>query len=210
MDPISILKKHSEHAGAHLRLNASLLEEISKIKLPFTSKNYYAFCDKYITDEAHEYLFIDGEEKYFREIATDYETLKYISYLRGLYKKNAVFCDIGCGIGNIVLYAGKSGFDSFGYEINTGLKPIHKKAKIAVEYGDILKMDLSRLNEADVIYLYRPINDDRLMNKLFGLIYKHSRDGAIILYNYPHARSLKNYRSILLGEYEDMVILVKT
>lgn len=209
MDPVSTLIKHSERPGTFLRLNASLLETIRKLRLPFTSKNYYAFCDKYLSDEVHEALFVDGEEKYFREIAADYDTLKYISYLRGLFKKDAVFCDIGCGIGNIVLYAGKLGFNSFGYEINMGLKPIHEKVKVSVEYGDILKMDLTRLSEAHVIYLYRPINDTRLMNKLFALVHRHSRDGVIIFYNYPHARSVKNYRSIFLGEYDDMMLLVK-
>ena len=125
------------------------------------------------------------------------------------FPDSATFCDIGCGIGNVVLYAGKMGFDAFGYEINTLLTPLHKKLKLDIEYADILKSDISRLKEADVIYIYRPINDHSLMDKLFSLVHKHTKKDVVILYHYPHSRSIRGFQTILLGEYDDIIALVK-
>lgn len=209
MKPFAFFKKHSKAAGKHWQLSDTLLNEIAGTRLPFTSRNYYSFCDKYLDEDAHEALFLDGEEKYFREIAADYDILKYLYYLRAQYRETPVFCDIGCGIGNMVLYSGKMLFRSFGYEINTKLKPVHQKAKVEVLYGDILETDLSRLKDVDVIYLYRPINDAALMNRLLGLLHRHSKPDVTVLYNYPHTRAIKGYQTVLLGRHDDMIALVK-
>lgn len=209
MKVVSYLKKHSRKSGKHWQLNEQLLDEIAGIKLPFTSKNYYAFCDRYLEEDAHEALFLDDEDKYFREIATDYDTLKYLYHFRQLVENDPVFCDIGCGIGNVVLFTGKMGCRSYGYEINKGLQPLHRKLKLDVEYANILHSDLSRLKTVDLIYLYRPINDTKLMNKLFSLIHVHTKKDVLLLYNYPHTRSIKGFQTILLGEYDDIIALVK-
>ena len=209
MTAASFLKKHSRKEAKYLQLNAGILHDINTLKLPFSSKNYYAFCDKHLDDDANEALFLDGDEKYFREIATDYETFRYFAWLRNLHGQEAVFCDIGCGIGNTLHYTSKMGYRSFGYEINKFLQPVHKKIKAEVEYENILEADLARLRTVDVLYLYRPINDTRLMNRLFRLIHQNTRKDVVILYNYPHTCALKGYQAILLGPYEDMVVLVK-
>jgi hypothetical protein len=209
MKLVSYLKKHSRQSGKHWQLNEQLLEKIAGIKLPFTSKNYYTFCDKYLKEDVHDALFLDGDEKYFREVATDYDNLKYLYFFRQLWEREPVLCDIGCGVGNVVLYTGKMGFKSYGYEVNAKLKPLHKKLKLDIDHSDILKSDISRLKTADMVYLYRPINDTKLMNKLFALVHAHTKNDVVILYNYPHSRSIKGFKTILLGEYDDMIALVK-
>jgi hypothetical protein len=209
MKAASFLKKNAKKEAKYLQLNAGILHSINSLKLPFTSKNYYAFCDKYLDDDANEALFLDGGEKYFREIATEYDTFRYFHFLGGLYSSKPVFCDIGCGIGNTLHYASKLGFETFGYEINKFLAPIHKKLKADVTYEDILKADLARLATVDLLYLYRPINDSRLMNRLFSLIHKHTGNDLVICYNYPHAKTLKGFDTIGLGPFEDMIILLK-
>lgn len=209
MKPASYFKKYSTAKGKDRQLSEALLETITHVKLPFTSKNYYAFCDKHLEEDVHDALFVDEDEKYFREIATDYDTLKYLYYFRLQFPDSTTFCDIGCGIGNVVSYAGRMGYNAFGYEINTLLKPLHKKLKLDIEYADILKSDISRLKEADVIYIYRPINDHQLMDKLFCLVHKHSKKDVTIFYNYPHSRSIPGFQTILLGEYDDIIALVK-
>jgi 2-polyprenyl-3-methyl-5-hydroxy-6-metoxy-1,4-benzoquinol methylase len=209
MNPVDYLKKHSQESGKYRQLNERLLNEIAAIKLPFSSKSYYAFCDKYLEDDAHEALFLDEHEKYFREIATDYDTFKYLYHLGQLYKNAAVLCDIGCGIGNVVLYAAKMGFLSYGYEINRELQPIHEKLNLDIQYDNILQSDLKRLKTVDIIYIYRPINDTKLMNKLFSSIHVQAKKDVLILYNYPHVKSIKGFQTILLGEYDDIIALVK-
>ncbi len=209
MKPDSYFKKNSTAKGKDRQLSEALLETITHVKLPFTSKNYYAFCDKHIEEDVHDALFVDEDEKYFREIATEYDTLRYLYHFHLQFPDRNKFCDIGCGIGNVVLYAGKMGYDAFGYEINKLLQPLHKKLKLDIEYSDILKSDISLLEEADVIYLYRPIHDARLMVRLLSLVHAHTKKDVVIFYNYPHSRSIRGFQTILLGEYDDIIALVK-
>jgi hypothetical protein len=209
MRPVTFLKKQARQNGKTLQLDPQVLDRIAGLKLPFTSKNYYAFCDKYLDEDANEALFLDGDDTYFREIATDYDSFKYLQFLRQLYDKEPVLADIGCGIGNVVHYAGKLGFKSLGYELNPLLAPIHKKIGAEIVYGDILKTDLTGLKVADVVYLYRPMNDTHLMNKLFARIYEYTGKDVVILYNYPHSKNIKNYTTIYLANYDDLVLLVK-
>ena len=46
-------------------------------------------------------------------------------------------------------------------------------------------MDLSFLKDADIIYLYKPIYDDSLANKLIDKILKKTKKGVIIIYCNP-------------------------
>ena len=206
MKAITFIRKHLQ--SGNKRLDDGLLQDINAIKLPFTSRNYYAFCDKYLPENVNEDLFLDENEKYFREIATDYDTLKYLYYFQRFYT-DPVFCDIGCGIGNVVHYTGRMGYSSFGYDINTFLKPVHGRIKADVVYADILKDDLARLATVDVLYIYRPINDKHMMNRLFRLIHQNTKRELVVFYNYPHSKSVKGYDTIELGQYDNMVLLLK-
>jgi SAM-dependent methyltransferase len=209
MKPAAFLREHARPVGSFLQLSEETLEEVARQKLPFTSRNYYAFCDKYLDEDANEALFLDEDEKIFREIATDYDIFRYFSFLRRFFKTAPVFCDLGCGIGNVLHYTRKLGYSSYGYEINGALRTVHARHKMQVLYEDVLKADLGRFGETDVLYLYRPINDTRLMNKLLALIHRHTAEDVIICYNYPHSRTIKGYTTLALGPYEDMIILLK-
>lgn len=204
---IKFIRQNSSKTSGHLLLHETVANEIMAMKLPFTEKAYYTFCEKYVDDDAEEALYMDEANNYFREITTDYDTLKYFSFLRQFYNSPA-FCDIGCGIGNLLYFAGKIGYQSFGYEINKTLHPIHKKLKLDVVYEDITTSDFTRLQTANIIYLYRPINDDVLMDRLFARIYKETAEDVIVLYNYPHTRQIKGFDTITLNPYDDHVIML--
>lgn len=70
-------------------------------------------------------------------------------------------------------------------EYQLGLQKFHKKLNLNVIYGDLLKIDLSFLKDADIIYLYRPIYDDFLAKKLINKILKNSKKEVIIIYCNP-------------------------
>ena len=209
MNAVSFFRKHAHKKAKYLQLDAGILHDIHTSKLPFTSRNYYAFCDKYLDDDANEALFLDENEKYFREIATDYETFRYFHYVLPLLGPGALFCDIGCGIGNTLVYTQKLGFTAFGYEINRFLSPLHKRLKLDVVFDDIITCNAGRLADADVLYLYRPINDTQLMNRLFTIIHKNCREDVLVFYNYPHSRRLRGFETVELGRHDDMIALLK-
>ena len=72
-----------------------------------------------------------------------------------------------------------------GVEFQSELKKFHKKLNLDVIYGDLLKIDLSFLKDADIIYLYKPIYDDSLANKLITKILRKAKKEVIIIYCNP-------------------------
>jgi SAM-dependent methyltransferase len=210
IDATGYLRKNCiEDEKKVVRITPELAEAIARQKLPFTERAYYTFCEKYLPENVEEILYHDEEETYFREIATDYDTLKYISFLRRFYASPEL-CDIGCGIGNVLHFAQKLGYKAFGYELNKGLQPLHKKLQLDVVQGNILETDMTRLATADIVYMYRPVNNDKLMNKLFRKIYDTTKPNIVMLYNYPHSYKIKGFDTIRLGVYDaDMIVLLK-
>ena len=90
------------------------------------------------------------------------------------------------------------------------MKPIHKYLNIDVAYGDCLKIDLSILNDVDVVYLYRPIYDDALASKLIEKIYSNTKDDVIIVYTMPDDIIYEDdkFDRIFIST-SDIVILIK-
>ena len=93
---------------------------------------------------------------------------------------------MGCGIGSFAYFAEKLGYNVTGIEGQVALKKFHKELGINVIYGDFFKIDMSILKNMDVIYLYRPISDFELSNKLMDLIYKNTKKEVVIVYRFAH------------------------
>jgi len=128
--------------------------------------------------------------KTYREVCSLFPRLYVLNAI-----KQAVFgdtksklCDIGCGIGTTVYFAEKMGFDAIGVEKQTILKKFHDKLNIKVIYGDFFNMDFSFLKDMDVIYLFRPIKDEKISDKLLNKIYRNTKKDVIIYYNLSHLR----------------------
>jgi SAM-dependent methyltransferase len=169
--------------------------DIKNIKLPFSNGEYESFIHN-LSPETHdedgrlidaEYYngFLYNNEKYCREVTSHYDYLKLVKYLFD-YNNNLKFYDLGCGIGSLLYFAKKIGYrDPVGVEYQKDLKEIHEKLNLDVIYGDLLKIDLSFLKDADIVYLYKPIYNDSLANKLIDKILKNTKDGVIIIYCDP-------------------------
>jgi SAM-dependent methyltransferase len=168
---------------------------IEKVQLPFSKKEYESFVHN-LSPETHdedgrlkdsEYYngFLYNSEKYCREVTSNYEYLKLVKYLFD-FNSNYKFYDLGCGIGSLLYFVKKIGYkNTVGVEYQEELVKIHKKLNLDVIYGDLLKMDLSFLKDADIIYLYKPIYDDSLANKLIDKILKNTKDSVVIIYCDP-------------------------
>lgn len=170
--------------------------DIQKIKLPFSRKEYESFIHNLSPDRYDEigyfmdcdyyngFLYHDDDE-YCREVTSDYDYLKLVKYLFD-YNNNFKFYDLGCGIGNVLYFVKLIGYKNpVGVELQSELKEFHEKLNLDVIYGDLLKMDLSFLKDADIIYLYKPIYDDSLANKLINKILRKTKKGVIIIYCDP-------------------------
>lgn len=109
------------------------------------------------------------------------------------------FLDVGCGIGTKLLLAG-SQFETFGLEINSKYAEMARQlvdigystcdckddkdcgfrhAKTHIFEGDALKFN--RYDEFDVIYFYRPFQDDRKQRRLEAQIIEQAKEGAVVL-----------------------------
>jgi len=169
--------------------------DINKVKLPFSNKEYESFIHN-LSPQTHdeegrlidsEYYngFLYNSEKYCREVTSNYEYLKLVKYLFD-FNNNYKFYDLGCGIGSLLYFVKKIGYKNpIGVEYQEELKDTHKKLNLDVIYGDLLKIDLSFLKDGDIIYLYKPIYDDSLANKLIDKILKNTKDDVIIIYCDP-------------------------
>jgi 2-polyprenyl-3-methyl-5-hydroxy-6-metoxy-1,4-benzoquinol methylase len=203
----SLFRKNCHNGGEdQLKLNEDIIEKVINTPLPFTSNEYYNFVDKYLPSGADEDLYVDGSDS-FREIATEYDDLKYLNYIK-TYITNPILCDMGCGIGNILHFCNKMGYKTFGYEFNKSLSKIHKKVGVDVIYGDFFTTDLSKLKTCDVVFLYRPISSGPSMNKLFKLIRSNTKDNVIIVYKYPHQMRIGGFTTISLNEWDDDLIML--
>lgn len=176
---------------------------LNKSTLPFSEKEYQSLPNKInpekftkdgIFKKAHP-VFNNG--LYFDEVVSDYCDFKLLDWVKNspkLKNKKLKLCDLGCGLGTVVYFAKKIGYNAIGVEYKKSLKAFHDKLKLDVIYGDFFKIDLSFLKDIDVVYMYRPISDISLAEKLLDLIYTNTKDDIIIVYFDPHILRTKKFK----------------
>jgi SAM-dependent methyltransferase len=197
------------------------LDSVSNIKLPFSEKTYMnmaskIYSDKYTKDGEFINYDVDGDYEYTyeiddysanHEIYSEYNNLKILKYIKDISGSKLKLCDLGCGIGTLLYFSKKIGYDVFGVEYQKELKSIHDSLGIDVVYGDFFKIDMSFLSKFDVIYLYRPIENKNKMKELINLIFNHMKKDAIIVYSYPY--DVDDDRFNILGSSHDQFIMTK-
>lgn len=200
-----------------------LLPLSEKIIMPdFNEEEYYDFIGALNHEKFNKNCMIKGvtqysdllfnDKKYHRESISSFFSLILLSTIKNIKNtenKKLKLCDIGCGVGNVVYFANKIGYDAVGIEIQENLKSLHEKIGINIIYGDFFEIDLSFLKEMDIIYLYRPIHDYSLNNKLMTLIYENTKEDVIIIYIASHIITDERYLIIPLDKKEDVIYLKK-
>jgi SAM-dependent methyltransferase len=96
-------------------------------------------------------------------------------------KKEPTFLDAGCGIGDKVWIAQTLGYDAKGIELCNDSIRI---GRLALGRNAIIKANLltyKGYDKFEVIYLYRPMSDEKLEVEFEERLIKHSRNDVIII-----------------------------
>lgn len=88
--------------------------------------------------------------------------------LYDIYKEGMSFVDLGCGAGNVLLYAHNIGYDVVGVDFNESLL---KHVEYKTICADLNKLEPDFYKDFDVIYCFRPLTDENLkpyLNKVIA------------------------------------------
>lgn len=88
------------------------------------------------------------------------------------------FLDIGCGKGNILHIARALNLRCEGIEFRTDYKDF---LKVFPKIHYKKAQNFNFYNEFDIIYLYRPIKEDKPLSELLSIIIKNMKKGAILI-----------------------------
>lgn len=101
----------------------------------------------------------------------------YLNPLYEIYKPGYKFLDLGCGVGNVLLFAKNIGYDVFGVEFNYKYLN-HLKGYKHLHY-DITKLDGNFYNDFDVIYSYKPLKEN--FNNFLEDVISNMKENSFLL-----------------------------
>jgi 2-polyprenyl-3-methyl-5-hydroxy-6-metoxy-1,4-benzoquinol methylase len=131
-------------------------------------------------DTANEYPFVPMDTRQL------FDQLRFTAlYLRENSPANEPFTllDIGCGIGNVMLFAEQMGFDVYGFEKDEYPLRIAQKlmGEERVAQDDLWRYD--GYSRFDVIYYFRPLANGGDERRFERMIEDAMRPGAILIAN---------------------------
>ncbi|MCB2184061.1 MAG: class I SAM-dependent methyltransferase [Desulfobulbaceae bacterium] len=131
-------------------------------------------------DTANEYPFVPMDTRQLFDQL--YFTARYLKQNRP-GKKNFSFIDVGCGIGNVMLFAEQMDFDVFGFEKDPYPCEIAKKimGEDRVREDDIWKFE--GYENFDVIYYFRPFPNADMQTRFERMIEDKLTPGGILIAN---------------------------
>lgn len=155
------------------------------INYPFSVEDYYVLGDELTSKWRGDYelTHMIGKRESFREVNSEPSKIWVLKQISDKLGGGAKICDMGCGLGLVVLFCQKMGLDAIGVEWQKRLMPLHKEIGINVKYGDFFTMNLSFLKEMDIIYLYQPVKTAYDSLELLDLISANTSEKIVILYN---------------------------
>jgi 2-polyprenyl-3-methyl-5-hydroxy-6-metoxy-1,4-benzoquinol methylase len=124
------------------------------------------------------------------------------------------FLDAGCGIGNIMLLAGKTGFNVYGLEIDPTI--IRFVKEIGIYSNNIIKQNIltfKHYNKYDVIYFYRPIINGNKQARFENRVKDQMKQGAILIPNLIVDMSIKKdsrFKEITIERFSHIYQKIKT
>jgi uncharacterized UPF0146 family protein len=115
---------------------------------------------------------VDQKSEFFNNIIID---VRFLKDLYKIFKPNALFLELGCGVGNVLRFAKNIGFNVTGIEINQNLI----QDTLQVINMDIQKYPIENYKNYDVIYIYRPLKNG--YDDYIELIIKNMKRGSILM-----------------------------
>lgn len=106
---------------------------------------------------------------------------KYLIAIKKAEKRQLNFLDLGCGIGNMLILANILGYKSIGVEYNEELVKIARRiySSHIIQYNIL---NIENFLEYDVIYMYRPIDDEKVLKKLMQKIITKAKIGTYFIF----------------------------
>ncbi len=102
------------------------------------------------------------------------------------------FIDVGCGIGNVLLFAEQAGFDVYGIEKDE--YPFYVASRMLgskrITSEDILEYD--RYADFDVVYYFCPLTDGTLQKQFELKVEDAMRPGTILVANYKRSDAIRH------------------
>lgn len=192
---LSIIKKRTWNCNAEYIWN-------KYYDMPFTMDEYNSFGHANMPKLFTEDGYIKEPERMqkdtlFNSVKSFYGNCMILKTIIDSYGRKLKLCDLGCGIGNILYFPRKLGYDVMGVEMQKRFEPIYNKYNLEVINGDLLNMDISFLKNMDIVYVYRPIRDHVLMNSLLDRVYTNMRSGSILIVNFTSALDLSKFKKIV-------------
>lgn len=108
-----------------------------------------------------------------------YIPYKYEKFIELLKDKKGKFLDVGCGIGDKVMIAKELGFDAHGIEKDKKLFKIADKYLFNIKNIDAFGFD--DYDKFDVIYMYKPYEDEKKLKQLRDLINSKKKETATFI-----------------------------
>jgi len=194
----SLLKeKKIEKMSSKSNTNYRKAVDITDDQQPFLNiiNRYIAFFTREIqkqstNDTSSEYPFVAMDTRQaFQEIKLAWDYLAERGGSPGA--PPPTFLDIGCGIGNVLLFAEQVGFDIYGIEKDQ--YPFYVASRMLgsgrISQDDIL--DYDRYGDFDVVYYFCPLTDGALQKNFELQVENSLRPGAILIANYKRSDKIK-------------------
>ncbi len=142
-------------------------------------------------DTEHEYPFVAMDTRQvFQELKLAWDYIQEGNAAPESSPPSLV--DIGCGIGNVLLFAEQIGFDVYGMEKDE--YPFQVAARLIgsdrIWQKDIMEYD--RYHEFDVVYYFCPLTDGNMQREFERRVEDTMRPGAILIGNYKRDTGIKN------------------
>lgn len=184
-------------------------------ELSFTIDDYYDF----FTNNFPSLYFVDKYNKIFfkgpatingcwNSIPSNYFSIIILKIIKK-YIKEPKLCDLGCGIGNIVYFSEKIGYESIGIEMQNIYKEHYLKYNINVINDNLLNIDYSFLKNIDVVYIYRPIINRDIMQNIIDKIYDKMKINSFLYFENGENLNFNKFKPILMN-FKMKNLMVKT
>jgi SAM-dependent methyltransferase len=204
--------------------NAVIQKQMDSLKVSLSDiYNYclkskdFAYKSKFITciyGKVENYLQEDNPE-YSKAVL--YDLNKFSDVMRSFKTpEHKTFLDVGSGNGEKVYAALCWGFEkSYGLEYSQKLVQISQHAlqefiqqkKIDIVLADALKTSPDIYKDKDVIYLFAPIKDNRLMAQLAEKILQNMKNGAVLLeMSFDYSKELRKRTKLAFPDMPDIAI----
>lgn len=126
----------------------------------------------------------DLKSEYWNNVAVDHQ---FLHPLYNIFKPRMTFIDLGCGVGNVLLFAQNIGYNVTGVELDNELIPYISEFNHI--HSNILDLAPELYKNYDVIYAYMPLKSG--FEEYLNLIIDQMNQGSFLITPLMHVKNPK-------------------